>query len=189
MPSPYQLFVNKWKDCRQCELHKTRTRIVLARGSVPCDVLFVGEAPGVSEDILGQPFTGPAGQLLNRIIGNATNGLELRYAFTNLVCCLPVFDGKKDEPDDCHVKACSQRLQEFIKLCDTPAGRLKLIVSVGSLSATWLDQKYRHGIKLHRDIKQLDIIHPAAILRDNTANQWHRERKATVTLRTALEEL
>ena len=38
------------------------------RGSIPFNVLFVGEAPGESEDVLGFPFVGPAGKLLDHII-------------------------------------------------------------------------------------------------------------------------
>lgn len=60
--------VEKWKDCQRCPLAQQRSNIVLARGTVPCDVLFIGEAPGASEDALGLPFVGPAGHLLNQII-------------------------------------------------------------------------------------------------------------------------
>jgi uracil-DNA glycosylase len=44
---------------------------VLAKGKLPCDVLFVGEAPGESEDVTGTPFIGPAGRLLDEMIANA----------------------------------------------------------------------------------------------------------------------
>ena len=39
-------FKKKWKDCDKCPLHEVRQNIVLARGKIPCDVLFCGEAPG-----------------------------------------------------------------------------------------------------------------------------------------------
>lgn len=60
--------VEKWRDCTACPLHCQRSNICLARGSVPCAVLFIGEAPGQVEDALGQPFRGPAGRLLDQII-------------------------------------------------------------------------------------------------------------------------
>lgn len=63
--------VEKWRDCMRCPLSEQRSNIVLARGTVPCDVLFVGEAPGASEDALGQPFVGPAGHLLDQVIERA----------------------------------------------------------------------------------------------------------------------
>jgi uracil-DNA glycosylase len=96
--TPFQLHVNRWGDCQQCELHRVRHKVVLARGRVPCDVLFIGEAPGASEDVLGLPFVGPAGHMLDYIIERSIGehnelrkekGLPgLRVAMTNLVCCM-----------------------------------------------------------------------------------------------------
>lgn len=63
--------VARWKDCTDCPLCQQRDQIVLARGQVPADVVFIGEAPGASEDALGMPFVGPAGHLLDGIISNA----------------------------------------------------------------------------------------------------------------------
>jgi uracil-DNA glycosylase len=62
--------------------------VVLCRGRLPCDVLFVGEAPGVSEDVLGRPFVGPAGKLLDTIVERALDG-QYDCAMTNLVACIP----------------------------------------------------------------------------------------------------
>ena len=39
--TPWQAHVDGWKDCTRCGLHRTRSSVVLARGSVPCDVVFV----------------------------------------------------------------------------------------------------------------------------------------------------
>lgn len=40
-------YERKWSNCISCALHKCRNKIVLAKGKLPCDVLFVGEAPGL----------------------------------------------------------------------------------------------------------------------------------------------
>lgn len=69
--SLYSSHVERWKDCGGCSLCDRRTRVVLYRGKVPCDVLFVGEAPGESEDVVGVPFVGPAGKLLDSMIQDA----------------------------------------------------------------------------------------------------------------------
>lgn len=68
MTSQYQAFLEKWGQCTRCSLCETREKIVIARGTVPADVLFIGEAPGEGEDSTGVPFIGPAGCLLNDII-------------------------------------------------------------------------------------------------------------------------
>ena len=44
-------------------------KIVLGVGSLDAKIMFVGEAPGAEEEIQGEPFVGPAGQLLTKMIG------------------------------------------------------------------------------------------------------------------------
>jgi DNA polymerase len=44
-------------------------KAVVGVGSLDAAIMFVGEAPGAEEEIQGEPFVGPAGQLLNRMIG------------------------------------------------------------------------------------------------------------------------
>ena len=43
-------------------------KVVLGVGSVDAQIMFVGEAPGAEEEIQGEPFVGPAGQLLTKMI-------------------------------------------------------------------------------------------------------------------------
>lgn len=193
MASKWSVFVERWKDCTACGLCEHRQKVVLARGSVPCDILFIGEAPGESEDCLGQPFVGPAGQLLDRVIRRALGlepggkGFPLTYALTNLVCCIPRDEdglGKATEPDDDSVKACSVRLVEFVELCNP-----KLLVCVGKLAKDWLDPGWKHSLKLHRKIPTIDIIHPAAVLRANVAQQGLLTQRAVIALRNGVESV
>ena len=44
-PPSWKRFKAHWENCDQCELCSVRKNIVLAKGKIPCDVLFVGEAP------------------------------------------------------------------------------------------------------------------------------------------------
>lgn len=186
--TPFQRHLHRWSDCRACDLCEGRRRVVIARGSVPCDVLFVGEAPGESEDVLGRPFCGPAGQLLDRIISDAfaawpksvadVGVIRYSYALTNIVACIPREDdgGKAAEPDPAAIRACAERLQEFVAIC-----RPKLIVRVGALATKWC--KPPSGCSV------CDIVHPAAILRANIAHQGLMVQRATVILTNALEEI
>lgn len=173
--SPWKSFCEKWKGgCDSSICGDRGTRIVLARGKIPCDVLFVGEAPGESENALGLPFVGPAGKLLDRIIGDAVPP-QLRIAFTNLVCCIPreEYGGKAMEPDIEDIRSCRDRLREFVTLC-----KPRLIVRVGKLAT-----------KHVKDDGCVDIAHPAAILRANVANQGLMIQKCVVTLSNAVEDL
>lgn len=186
----WKTFRETWKDCEACPLHQTRHRICLAKGKVPCDVLFVGEAPGMSEDTIGQPFVGPAGKLLDEMISAAFEDLELtilgdqlpRYAFTNIVCCLPVgADGKKAiEPDPAHAKACSPRLIEFVDKVAQP----KLVILVGKYAA-----KYVKKFFPNHAWPTVEITHPAAILKSDIGQRGLLIQRNTVTIRDAFETI
>jgi uracil-DNA glycosylase family 4 len=199
----YQLHVDRWAGgCGNdiCE----GARRCYARGQMPCDLLFVGEAPGESEDDLGKPFVGPAGKLLDRLIDKALAGKEwveysgsgsfhrpVRLAFTNLVCCIPrEEDGAKaSEPAHEEIIQCSARLQELAAIA-----RPHMVICVGKHAREYLswEAKYRgkHTIRLPAPvIKVIDIIHPAAILRMNVAQKGLEMQRVCVTLATAFENL
>ena len=133
--SPWQQFEREWQNCVQYSLCETRRSVVLCKGSLPCDVLFIGEAPGPSEDRSGIPFDGPAGALLHNQIeaAMANTGLsEVRMCFTNLVCCIPVdVDNSKKwgEPPKSAIEACTSRFVQFVYLA-----RPRLVVLVGDLA-------------------------------------------------------
>lgn len=162
--------------------------VCLARGTLPCDVLFVGEAPGESEDVLGRPFVGPAGQLLDRMISDALAGRQLRLAFTNMVGCIPRGDdGKKlAEPDAVEIRGCGDRLIDLISIADP-----KLIVCVGALATKWLQNPATAGTICPRrtGIRKVHVAHPAAILRANVAQRGLMIQKVVVTLSTAFDEV
>ena len=58
-----------------CRSHvRAGRQVVVGVGDVNARICFVGEAPGAEEEVQGEPFVGPAGQLLNRMI--AAMGLK-----------------------------------------------------------------------------------------------------------------
>lgn len=181
----WQTHVRDWKDCTRCHLSEGRNTVVLARGRVPCDVVFVGEAPGESEDSLGKPFIGPAGRLLDEIIAKSL-GDRFTYALTNLVGCIPrdVEGGKDSKPDDEAIEACKPRLLEFLSIA-----KPRLVVAVGKLSEDWTSGKYKRSIPLPSGCKWVTIVHPAWILRTNTANRGLAVQKCIIALQDATEEL
>lgn len=183
--------VERWKNCTKCPLCRQRDRICLARGTIPCDVLFIGEAPGASEDATGLVFDGPAGMLLDSrdpkrpgIIQRAFEpwrvpGVEpLWYALCNLVACFPG-EAKargENEPAREEILACRPRLREFINVAQP-----KLIVCVGVLATEYVD---------HCDtVKCVDVVHPAAILRMPLAQKQMAVQKTVVVIRNAVERV
>lgn len=175
--SPYRRHVARWRNCRQCELCNQRRLIVFARGKVPCDVLFVGEAPGASEnctmqaDGTGKPFVGPAGKLLDYIISQSLPD-GTRYALTNLVACFPKVakEAGVNEPPEEAIMACQDRLQQFIDLCSPT-----VLVAVGKLAAKWVEA-------------DVAIPHPAALLRLDVSQKGLAIQRAIVVLADAVEE-
>lgn len=189
----WTLHVENWKDCNKCQYAETRRKIVLGRGVLPCDIAFIGEAPGVSENMLGQPFIGKAGKILDRIILKAL-GHEPKYtvALNNVIACIPLVNGhEKEEPDfDC-VMECKPRVEEFLSIASP-----KLIVAVGKTAAEWLDSTWKDAIQVPKrdDDKYcgrtpvISITHPAAILRMPFAAQGLAEHKCVVDITTAIAE-
>ena len=76
------------RTCTRCELSLTRTHAVPGQGDPRSRVLFVGHAPGSTDDATGEPYTGPGGALLDALFAQA--GIERERVFiTNLVKCWP----------------------------------------------------------------------------------------------------
>lgn len=70
--------------CERCELCEAATQTVFGEGPADAELMFVGEQPGDQEDVIGRPFVGPAGQLLDRALEEA--GIDRRGIYiTNAV--------------------------------------------------------------------------------------------------------
>lgn len=76
-------------DCVRCEeLCASRRRIVNGVGPVDADLMFVGEAPGETEDLEGKPFVGRSGDVLTTTLRD--RGLaRADVRITNCVRCRP----------------------------------------------------------------------------------------------------
>lgn len=176
--SLYQQHVQRWSDCRECGLCEGRSRVVLAKGKVPSDIVMCGESPGFSEDTLGVPFIGPAGALLESIVAESVRE-GLRVSYTNLACCIPTDeDGRKaGQPSADEIVACGDRLREFVAMANP-----KLIVAVGDLPEKWLP-------KLLPDYagKYAHITHPSAILRRPSLQQSFDIKRCVIVLRNAVK--
>tara|TARA_R110002110_G_scaffold145775_3_gene335324 strand:- start:2913 stop:3467 length:555 start_codon:yes stop_codon:yes gene_type:complete len=176
----YKEHREKWNKCQACELSCRRKKVVLARGTLPCEVLFIGEAPGDAEDVLGTPFAGPAGYLLKEMVDASVPG-NVKKAYTNLIACIPKDEsGMKqlDVPEE-YIKACLPRLEEMVKM-----SKPRLIVCVGKLSAKWMTLNFPETIA-----DWVEIYHPAYILRLDISQKGLAIQRTIVALRDATEEL
>ncbi len=72
------------EKCRACPLYRDATHLVFGKGPRDARLVFVGEQPGDSEDLAGEPFIGPAGKLFDRALKEA--GIDRSTAYvTNAV--------------------------------------------------------------------------------------------------------
>ena len=74
----------KWKEECVCELKKTATQAVPGDGNAGAEIVFIGEAPGKSEDEKGIPFVGAAGKFLKEMLAKINLKREDIY-ITNVV--------------------------------------------------------------------------------------------------------
>lgn len=168
MLSYYYVFmkINNIKNCTLCQLHKTRTNIVVGNGNIHSKIIFVGEAPGKNEDKQGIPFCGAAGKLLDELLFSIN--LERNDVYiTNIVKCRP--PNNRDPLQD-EKKICKKYLLEEITYI-----KPKIIVTLGRHSMyLFLDNTIKisdvHGkvfnIKTlyNNNIILIPLYHPAVAL-------------------------
>lgn len=76
------------RGCPLCKLARTRKNAVPGEGQLAAKIMFIGEAPGRSEDEKGRPFVGAAGRILDDLLQKA--GIVRSQVFiTNVVKCRP----------------------------------------------------------------------------------------------------
>jgi uracil-DNA glycosylase family 4 len=160
-PAPLQTLHDQIRICTQCPLHHSRTHAVPGTGPATTRIMAVGEGPGETEDRMGQPFVGAAGQLLNKLLQSI--GLNREDIFiTNVVKCRPP---KNRDPEQSEVEACSHYLDTQIEVIRPDVililGRHALArLLPGSAGITRL-----HGQRVHRDDRTyVPLYHPAAAL-------------------------
>lgn len=153
----------KCESCQACPLSKTRTNCVFGIGNEDADLMFIGEAPGESEDLSGIPFVGRAGQLLDKIL-YAVDIERSDVYIANILKCRPP---KNRDPLPAEEDACIGFLREQVA-----AIKPKVIVCLGRIAAMRLikpDFKItkEHGIWFKKGGYLIcAVYHPAALLRD-----------------------
>lgn len=104
---------SEWSDCTRCDLCKHRLTVVHGSGPVPCNVMIVGERPGVPEDSQGLPFVGRSGDYLDNILLRAARTPRTDLFLTNVLGCHPQSGvGLTEEMRE----ACKERLFREIQI-------------------------------------------------------------------------
>jgi len=162
--------------CVRCPLHQDRTTVVFGSGNADAGLMFVGEAPGMHEDLQGLPFVGRAGKLLDQLLGEV--GLQRSDVFiTNVLLCRP--PGNRDpQPDE--IDTCKPYLHRKIELIEP-----RVICTLGNFATKLLTRSQRGITGVHgrpqvhelggRAVRVFPIYHPAAALRSTKTLEELRE--------------
>jgi len=154
------------RACVRCaELAATRRTVVFGAGNADADLMFVGEAPGASEDEQGLPFVGAAGKLLEKLLGEI--GLQRADVFiANTLKCRP--PGNRD-PQPVEIDNCREYLYRQVELIQP-----RVICTLGNFSTKLLRGDPTGITRLHgqpevlaigrRTVRLYPIFHPAAAL-------------------------
>jgi uracil-DNA glycosylase len=156
--------------CRKCAIGSQRRNNVYGEGDPSARLMLIGEGPGETEDLMGRPFIGRAGQLLDKMIGAIGLAREEVY-ICNTVKCRPTLPGTRGprnrapEPDE--MANCRPFLDEQIDII-----RPHVILALGAPAAkSFLGRDFQitkmrgrwyegpHGIAL------MATFHPAYVLR------------------------
>ncbi len=76
-------------SCRRCPLHKTRNKPVFGEGNPNAKIFMIGEAPGREEDLIGRPFVGRSGELLDKIFAACGFTRTQHLYIGNILKCRP----------------------------------------------------------------------------------------------------
>lgn len=176
-------YVKKVMDteiCKQCK------NIVIGKGNLDADILFVGEAPGRNEDEQGIPFVGAAGKNLDKLLERVGLSLEDIYV-ANILKCRPP---ENRDPLSEEIRAHTPWLLEQIKKMQP-----KVVCSLGNYATKFFlargdvdSMKKQPGItEVHGKVQDIEIegvkikliplFHPAAIIynRNKLTPLWEED--------------
>jgi len=162
---------------KRTELFKECTNIVVGKGNLNADILFVGEAPGRNEDLQGVAFVGAAGKNLDKLLSNVGLSLNDVYIANILKCRPPENRDPNSEEIAQHTPWLLKQIREM---------KPKVVCSLGNYATKFFlakgcveEMKNQPGItQVHgvgRDIemekvkfKLIPLFHPAAIIYNRT---------------------
>jgi DNA polymerase len=153
--------------CKNCK------NVVVGKGNLNAEIMFIGEAPGANEDLQGLPFVGAAGKNLDKLLASVGLSLENVYVANILKCRPPENRAPTKEEIRAHTPWLCKQIREI---------KPKVICSLGNYSTKFFmaggdvdGMDSVDGItKLHGKvevmefcglkIKLIPLFHPAAII-------------------------
>jgi DNA polymerase len=170
-------------------LDSLRETLVFAAGSPDARLMFIGEAPGAEEERQGQPFVGPAGQLLTKMI--QAMGLKREETYiSNLVKYRPALPNQGEsnrKPTPSEMAACLPVIRAEVEVV-----RPEVIVALGGTAAQGLlgveepVTRLRNRFHSFEGIPLMVTFHPSYLLRNAALSE---RRKVWEDLLLVMERL
>lgn len=162
--------------CTMCSLSQNRTHAVFGTENVHAKGMLIGEGPGKTEDATGQPFVGPSGRLLDRVMIKVGLNRDDFY-ITNIVKCH--HRGQKPTVDQ--INACQPYIHVQIEEV-----RPKLLILTGASSLQGIVGKALPITKIHgilidtpfRGVKGIAVFHPSYLIYQEAMEETHDLWKA-----------
>ena len=158
---------------RARDLGSLRDTMVFAVGNPNADIMFIGEAPGAEEEKQREPFVGPAGQLLTKII--QAMGLRRSEVYISNVCKFrPKIEDGRPQGSRNRAPTVGEMLscQSYI-LAEINIVKPRVIVCLGATASTGLGiegtvGKLRGTVAEWRGIPRVVTYHPSYLLRQES---------------------
>ena len=160
-----ELCVDHDASCPHCTSATGHTNTVFGTGNPDASLMFIGEAPGMEEDLQGVPFVGAAGKKLDQII-EAMGLCRTDVYIANTLKSRPP-DNRTPTPDE--VAACGPYLKSQIEIISP-----SVIVTLGSPASKYILEtttgitRLRGKWGAYKGIPVMPTYHPAYLLRNYT---------------------
>ena len=158
---------------KRTELFRDCTNVVVGKGNVEADILFVGEAPGRKEDEIGEPFVGAAGKNLDKLLASVGLGMDDIYVANILKCRPPENRDPLPEEIAAHTPWLLKQIRDMKPkvVCSLGNYATKFFLALGDVD----NMKAQPGItQVHGEAREIEIegvsrkliplFHPAAII-------------------------
>lgn len=152
------------RNCTKCKLCETAKNAVPGEGNFESEIVFIGEAPGATEDETGKPFVGRAGKLLEALLSK----IELKRSDVWIGNVIKHRPPNNRDPLPLEIAACEGYLTKQLEVINP-----KLVVTLGRFAMNYF---YKEG-KITQDHGRLiktskyhiyPVYHPAAALRNTS---------------------
>lgn len=180
--------------CRACRIGYERRNNVYGEGEPCARLMLVGEGPGETEDLLGRPFVGRAGDLLEKMLGAIGLAREDVYICNTVKCRPTLLDGERlrnRAPDPAEMANCRPFLDEQIEIVDP-----SVILALGAPAAkSFLGRDFAitrgrgRWYDGPRGIPLMVTFHPAYVLRQGGTALTETKRQVWSDLKAVRAKL